>query len=256
MSVGAIDPGVMGRASLLLAVLVVVGAVAVPAVDAVTQDERDDREEEPDVRPGERLSGVVGVQQAEFDGEIETNAYRIALENADDNATEAGHIAEKLEETDGRLAELEERKAELEEQRESGEISEGEYRAEIAELAVEGEALRDQLNRSSDAATDLPAETLEENGVNTSAIRALQQRADELTGQEVAEIARSIAGDERGEVARDDGGEAGDRYDRGADDERPDDDEQRGQQPDDEEDTDGGETPDDDGRSGNESGQD
>lgn len=238
----------MKRTSILVAVMVIAGMVAVPAVGAVTQDEQ----EEPDVAPGERLSGVVGVQQAELDGEVDRHAYRIALEKADDNATKAGLIAEKLNETEERLNELEERKATLDEQRESGEITEGQYRAQVAELATEVDNAEAQLNQSNETAAELPAETLEENGVNVSAIQTLQQQADELSGQEVAEIARSIAGDDRGAVDTEDRSQADERDDeRADDDERPDDaDQQDGEQTEDDR-PDRTETPEDRGQAGN-----
>lgn len=187
----------MKRTSLLVAVLVVVGMLVVPATGVLAQ-ETDDESEADDVSPGERFSGVVGVQSAEFDGEVERNAYRIALERADDNATKASHIAEKLNETERRLAELTERKAQLQEQRENGEITEGQYRARTARMAAEVETAKKQLNRSNATAAELPAETLEANGVNVTAIRTLQNDASELSGPEVSEIARSIAGDQRG----------------------------------------------------------
>lgn len=210
----------MRRTSVLLVVLVTVGLLAAPVVGAVVQDGQDDGPEEPDVAPGERLSGVVGVQQAEFDGELERHAFRIALENADDNATKASHIAETLNETEERLRELEERKATLDEQRASGGISEGQYRGRIAGLAVEAENAGGRLNQSEAAAEGLPEETLRENGVSVAAIQALQDRASELRGGEVAEIARSIAGDERGEVNRGDDGQQEERDDRRTDEER------------------------------------
>ncbi|MFO7926123.1 MAG: hypothetical protein ACQET5_04570 [Halobacteriota archaeon] len=186
----------MKRTSTLLAVLVVVAMVATPAVGAVAQEtdaEADETTDEP--APGERLSGVVGVQRAEFDGEIERNAFSIALERADDNATKANRIAEKLDEMQVRLAELDERKAELDTQRERGEITEGRYRARIATLATELDTTERQLNRSNATAAELPPEVLEANGVNVTAIQTLSKNASELRGGEVAEIARGIAGD-------------------------------------------------------------
>ncbi len=203
----------MKRTSLLVALLVVLGMVVVPAVGAI---EGQTESEEPNdaVGPGERLSGVVGVQSAEIDGEIERNAFTIALENADDNATRASHIAEKLNDTEQRLAALDERKAELREQRESGEITEGQYRARTAKLATEVDTVERQLNQSNATAAELPAETLEENGVNVTAIHTQMNNASELRGGEVSEIARSIAGDRSGMPDRA-GGERADDRDRG-----------------------------------------
>lgn len=238
------------RTSVLLVLVVALGVLAAPAVGAVVQDGHDEGAGEPAVAPGERLSGVVGVQQAELDGELERSAFRIALENADDDATRAGHIAETVNATEERLAALEERKAALDERRESGEIGEGRYRAEVAELAVATRNAEDRLNRSEAAAEGISEETLQENGVNVTAIQALQERASELRGGEVAEIARSIAGDDRGQVERGGEARADERDDGRADDDRSgDDDRADGQQ-----DEDGASTPDDDGDEGTETG--
>lgn len=196
----------MNRTSFIVAVVALVGALAVPAAGVAAQETAN--ETDADVSPGERLAGVVGVQSAEFDGEIERNAFRIGLERADDNATKARHIAEKLNETEQRLAELNERKAELRQQRQNDTISEGQYRARMATLSAETETVEEQLNRSNATAAQLPEETLEANGVNTTAIRTLMNDASELRGGEVSEIARSIAGDRGGLVDR---GAAGDR---------------------------------------------
>ncbi|WP_181692042.1 hypothetical protein [Natronomonas sp. LN261] len=200
----------MKRTSLLVALFVVVGTLVVPVAGVLAQ-ETEDEPDGADVKPGERLSGVVGVQSAEIDGEIERNAFRIGLERADDNATKARHIAEKLNETETRLAALEERKAELQAQRERGEITDGQYRARTARLATEVETARQQLNQSNATAADIPGETLERNNVNTTAIRTLMRDADQLRGGEVSEIARSIAGNRSGMVER------GPRGDRGPD---------------------------------------
>lgn len=198
----------MKRTSLLVALFVVVGTLVVPVAGVLAQ-ETEDEPDGADVKPGERLSGVVGVQSAEIDGEIERNAFRIGLERADDNATKARHIAEKLNETETRLAALEERKAELQAQRERGEITDGQYRARTARLATEVETARQQLNQSNATAADIPGETLERNNVNTTAIRTLMRDADQLRGGEVSEIARSIAGNRSGMVERGPGDERG-----------------------------------------------
>ena len=171
-----------------------VGLLAAGAAGAVAQEDTADDE----IAPGEQLSGVVGVQEAEFEGELNDNAFAIALERADDNATRATEIAGRLNDTEARLTELEERRDRLNAQRNSGEMSEGEYRARTARLATESDNAQRQLNRSEAAAAGMPRETLEENGVNVEAIRTLRQNASELSGPEVSEIARSIAGENRG----------------------------------------------------------
>lgn len=205
----------------ILAVMVVVGSLAAlplsgaAALDAGGQPsatiatQTNDATNNSTVAPGERLSGVVSVQQAELDGEVQTRAFDIAFERADDNASKAEVIARQSSNLETRVAELEERKATLTEARENGSISDGEYQARIASLAAETETTKQLANRSSAAAERLPADVLESKGVNVSAIQTLATRAEELTGPEVQEIARRIAGDDQGEA------------DRGAD-ERPD----------------------------------
>lgn len=194
----------MRRTSLLVVAVLAVGLLAAGAAGAVAQEETTD---EDDIAPGEQLSGVVGVQDAEFEGELNDNAFAIALDRADDDATRAAEIANRVNDTEARLAELEERRDRLNAQRESGEISEGEYRARTARLATESDNAQRQLNRSEEASAGIPQATLEENGVNVEAIRTLRQNASDLSGPEVSEIARSIAGENRGPFA----GAGGDR---------------------------------------------
>lgn len=184
----------MNGTTVLVALLVVAGIVAVPAVGAAIQEGADDDA----VQNGDRIAGVMSVQEAELEGELERHAYENALERADDNASKAAVIGERVEASQERIRELEARKAELDERREAGEISEGRYRAEIARLSAEVNVARGTLDRSEAAAGELPEDVLEANGVNVTAIRELRGNADELNGQEVSEIARSITGDNPG----------------------------------------------------------
>lgn len=195
----------MKRISLLVAAVVAVGLLAVGAAGALAQEEPDDGE----IAPGEQLSGVVGVQDAEFEGELNDNAFAVALDRADDNATRASEIATRVNDTETRLTELEERRNRLNAQREAGEISEGEYRARTARLATEVDNAGRQLNRSEAAAAEIPSETLRENGVNVDAIETLRRNASELSGGEVSEIARGIAGENRGPFRQAAGDRAG-----------------------------------------------
>lgn len=158
--------------------------------DAAVSDEDDGNE----TLPGERLGGVVGVQGSEIDGEVESRAFenRVAADRSDEERADA--IAEKLRENEARLDELEDGKADLRERRNDGEISEGEYRARVAKLAAETARIQRTTNRSAAVAAELPAERLEERGIDGESIRALQNRASELSGPEVAEIAQGIAG--------------------------------------------------------------
>jgi hypothetical protein len=87
-----------------------------------------------------------------------------------------------------------ERKAELDRVRANGTITEGEYRARIAEVAARTSTVKRLANRTENATRDIRVETLRENGVNATAIAKLKTGARNLSGPEVAEIARSVAG--------------------------------------------------------------
>ncbi|GAB6878926.1 hypothetical protein JCM17823_12000 [Halorubrum gandharaense] len=196
--------GVAVVAALLLAAgFVAAGAAALdePAtveadVGDVTANESSDANESANesVSPGERLGGVVGVQAAEIDGEVENRSFerRVGPDRSDEERADA--VAAKLEENEQRLAALEERKMELEAAREAGNLSHGGYRARMASLAAEVAAIERTANRSAEAAADLPEEALTDRGVDEERLAALRNQASELAGPEVAEMARGIAG--------------------------------------------------------------
>lgn len=151
------------------------------------------------VTAGERLSAVVGVGQAEFEGEIEQRAYGIEFAGAATENAKADVVADRLDRIEQRLDELEERKQELDEARENGEISEGQYNARMTELAAQTETVKQMANASEARANTLPAELLEEKGIDVTSIQTLKQNAENLSGPEVVAIAQSIAGDRVGQ---------------------------------------------------------
>lgn len=144
--------------------------------------------------PGERLSGILGVQGAEIQNEVESRAFGIQVAQAASEGARAGVVADRLVSIEERINDLEERKATLERARENGSLSDGAYGAQIAQVAAEMAGAKQLVNQSANASQGLPAELLAERGINASAIQTLSQRASELAGPEVAAIARSIAG--------------------------------------------------------------
>lgn len=192
----------------VLAMAVVVGLALVPMGTAVAGETAAavfalDDGNETNATPGERLSGTVGVQQAEYDAEIEERSFDHRFETAESDAERAALVSERLDDAEGRLEELEERADRLEEKRENGTISEGQYRALMAELEAERRAVERSVNRSAEAAEHVPTDHLAEHGVNASKIGTLREQADELAGPEVAEIAREIGGPDVGEPTGD-----------------------------------------------------
>jgi hypothetical protein len=194
-------------AALLLAVLVMVGSVsAYPAAtgsasvsDVGPSTALQTEANATDLAPGQRLAGVIGANQAEFEGTIELRAYGFAYANARSNASKARVVGERLRLVEQRLTELEERRESLEQARANGTISEGEYRSRVTALTARSNQLRAILNASETHAAQLPESVLVANDVNTTAITTLRERADNLTGPEASEIAREIAGPSVGE---------------------------------------------------------
>ena len=187
----------------VLLVVALVAAMVVAPVAAATQEDTptDTPAEDQAVQPGEQLSGVVGVQEAEIDGEVEERTFGVQVARADSNASKARVVGEQADDVEARLAELEQRRAELREARDNGSISEGRYRAETAEVAARTATLGRLANDSEAVAEGLPEDVLAAQGVNVTAIRTLQDRAANLSGGEVAAVARSIAGDDVGRSA-------------------------------------------------------
>lgn len=176
--------------TVLLAVLLVVGAVAAVPGTTVAQESDDDSS----VSPGQQLAGVVAVGEAELEGDVEERAYGIRVAQAASDDAKAEVVNRTLANVSERMNEIEERKDELEAARANGSMSEGEYRARMASVHAQTRSAERLANESNDTAAGLPEDVLRANGVNVTAIRTLQDRASELSGPEVAAIARSIAG--------------------------------------------------------------
>ncbi|GAA0554353.1 hypothetical protein GCM10008994_31730 [Halorubrum ejinorense] len=231
---------VMNRWTATLVVALVAGAVVAGAVGAapvgtvVAQDapnesdggnETDAANGTTDISPGEQLIGVVGVQGAEVEGEVESRAFDVALRRADNETERARVVAERLNRTEERLAELRERQRELRERRDAGELSKGEYAARTATTTAQVESVARGLNQSADAAAELPEAARGERGIDDERLSELRERADELRGPEVAAIARGVAGNGvGGPMAPDRRGPPGNDSDRGP----PDGDAERG----------------------------
>lgn len=190
------------RTTITIAVALLVALAAIPlgmggvlASDHGQADE-DDTES---VAPGERLSGVVGVQDAELQGELSDRTYGIKLANAESPEERADVVDEQFDDVEDRLADLEQRLDDLEDAREDGEISEGQYRAEVATIAAEKATAERTAESAQATAGELPDEVLEDREIDLESIDELRERADELGGEAVAEIAQSIAGDAVGQ---------------------------------------------------------
>jgi len=170
-----------------------VGAAAVTtAADDV--DDQTDANETDSITPGEQLSGVVGVQNAELDGDLSDRTFGIQIANASTDAAKAEIVDDRLAELKAQLEANDADLEELEEAREAGEISEGEYRSQVATAATETNNTERAAGQTANTTNELPEDVLADRGINVTAIQELRTNASELGGPETAEIARSIAG--------------------------------------------------------------
>lgn len=196
----------MRRDAVLLSVALVLAAVAMVPIGALaaatdgTAAHDEQAGNETDVAPGEHLSGVLDVGEAELETEVDSRAFGIQIARAATQDAKAAVVGEQLGDIEERLAALEERKQALQRARENGSMTEGAYRARIADLAARTTGLERLANETARTAGELPADVLAERGIDASAIRTLESRAAELGGQDVAEIARGIAGPSVGEA--------------------------------------------------------
>ena len=190
--------------ALLVAVPVTGMAMADASADTNETETAQETDDLPDqaneTAPGERLSGILGVQEAELEGDIEQRTFGIQIAQAASEGAQADVVGERLGAIEQRLNDLEERNNTLQEAREAGEISEGQYRAGMAILSAESQTTAQLTNQTEHVAGQLPADVLEAQGVNVDAIQTLKDRAANLSGEEVAAIAQEIAGPAVGDI--------------------------------------------------------
>lgn len=214
----------------ILTAVVVVGALGVFPAAGVTRaslsddhiqyavQETDENETDGNasaIAPGEQLSGVLGVHRAEIEGEVEKRTFGIRIAKAATAKTKANVVKGQLGSIEHRLTQLEQRKQELRQTHKNGSISEGRFRAEMAQLAARTKTVKQLTIEAETQAKNLPRDTLENKGINVTAIQLLKRNAEDLSGPEVAEITRSIAGPDIGAPPGGPPGQAGRPDERG-----------------------------------------
>lgn len=183
------------RTTAIVAGLLIVAAIgAAPLASAVHGTNAPHGVNESNTSAGDHLTAVIGVQSAEVEHEVDRRAFGLTIAQAASNESRADVVRENLGNAESRLSRLAETREQLEAAKERGSISNGSFNARMTVLAAQTAKVQSQLNASEEAATDLPADLLERKGINVSAIQTLKQNASELTGPDVAAIARSIAG--------------------------------------------------------------
>jgi hypothetical protein len=145
--------------------------------------------------PGERLAGVLGVQNTEIRAEMSARTFAVRMQQARSNETKAALVAQELNQTRERLGELRQEREQLREAYENGNISRGTYQARTARLAAEKVAIERSISQTANAAERVPEEALQRKGANPQSVRDLQRSAADLGGPDVSEAAKSVVGD-------------------------------------------------------------
>ncbi|MDR5657175.1 hypothetical protein RH831_08275 [Halodesulfurarchaeum sp. HSR-GB] len=194
----------MKRALSILVVLSVVAAGVVPAValagsaspDANTGQVQTTTAEP--IAPGAVLSGSIGAQQAELQGEVEQRAFALRIAAGDGNETRARMLATEQRELENRSQHLEQRLQEMERAHQNGSISTARYQGEVTGLVAQTRTLEQYANLTERTARNIPAAVLEQQDVDVQALAQMQEHARSMAGPEVAAMAQRIAGPSMG----------------------------------------------------------
>jgi len=169
-----------------------------PVLDATLQATNETNEttdgETETLAPGAKLAGVVGAQQAEIQGEVDSRSFGLAVAAARSNGSKARVIANQSDQLQERLRTLEARMTRLNQSYRNGSIATGAYHARLARLTAQLRMFERLTNETAESASTLPPETLRQQGVNVSRLERLRTHARNMTGPEVAAIARQVAG--------------------------------------------------------------
>lgn len=168
-------------------------AASAPAVAAASDGGTGNGSES--IAPGQRLSGVVGAQRAEVEGEIETRSFGVRVSDAASPHDKAGVVAGQVNVLEARLDQLRNRKAALERAHQNGNMSDGEYRARVTEVVARIEATQRLINATSNVATDLPEKELKSVGVRRAAIAHLRDRVRNLSTPKTVQLAQTVVGE-------------------------------------------------------------
>lgn len=154
----------------VLTVSVTVGAVAGQVSGQEAQEQG--------VSPGEILTGVLGSQNADVEGEVERRAVS-------DAGVEGGEgLSKRLDRVGEKLDYIDERQKDLREMLEDGEISESAYRSRMSVLDTQLENTERTLNLISMVSEGFDEEARDEIGVTEDRIESLSRRADGIVKNE------------------------------------------------------------------------
>lgn len=133
---------------------------------------------------GSHLSSFMQSSAAQASGSVETGMWVAAYENAS-NQSRRTLVTRRTAQLDRRMVTLQAEKRALRAAKRNGSISPTEYRSRLSQILGRLAALKEGID-----AVDRP----DAPGLNRTAIRAMNNRADRLAGPEISEIARSMGG--------------------------------------------------------------
>lgn len=174
----------------VVSLLVIAGifALAVPAV-GVPVEMIDDSTQENETESGEglgtQLSSFAQSSAADARSEAESGMWEASVNTS---ANPEADIHSRADDLEARLSDLEQRSAHLQANREN--LSAAEYNARSVGVRSEIANLRSAVDRANKTATA--------HGVNATKLDTLRTNAANMTGPEVAEIARNISDAPRG----------------------------------------------------------
>lgn len=181
---GTRPQGYMRTRAALVACLLFVAVLAL-ALPAVAQGDTgsDANESVDDVTVGESISGFMQSTEASAEGDVDQGLYQARYETANESERTA-IVEERTANLEARLTAVEDRIDRIQADRD--EMDPIAYRARMSAAAAQLRSLEASAN-----GTERDAATV---GVNTTRLETLRNRAAELSGREVAAIARNLAG--------------------------------------------------------------
>jgi hypothetical protein len=155
--------------------------------DAQATDENDsENDTRNDSALGADISSFLQSNVAETDGAVENGMWSAAFDGTENQSVRERLVERRTNELRDELAELHAEKEELLAEREAGNISETAYKARISRLAGQINALEASINATSSRAQTIDSDVEELNSLRTE--------AKNLSGPEVAAVARNVSG--------------------------------------------------------------
>lgn len=135
---------------------------------------------------GADISSFMQSSAAEVGGAVETGMWSAAYDATENRTVRSQLVERKTSDLRAELAELRERKQDLLAEREAGNISNAAYKARVGQLVGQINALENAINATETRARDANA--------NVENLTNLRTEASELSGPEVAAVARNLSG--------------------------------------------------------------